>query len=688
MKSVRLLLLGVAVVLAQGCSDEEVSHPNTMAAATAPTHYQLTIQDSSSAASGAVLSNKGGIACTFQVTSLGTVKTGICSSRYKAGANVFLTATPSIGAMVSHWSGCTPASDNPLSCQVRVNADATVKVTFAPKPNQYVLTVQGGAGGSGKVQSMPAGINCTITAGTAGATGCKASYPAGQSVVLKATAASGSYLKAWSGAGCDVSGTGSGTGSGSCTVSLSDTRSVVVSFETTLAQATKGAWGTPFAWPVVGIHASVLPNGKVLTFGRAGHNPALWDPASPATFGSTTRPADFFCSGHVLLPDGRLFVAGGHAGADNFGIKTTYFYDFATNSWTRGNDMRNGRWYPTTTVLPNGEVLTVSGGDTAGVMNTLPEVWQPDGAWRALTGAQISIAYYSMMFVAPDGRVFAAGPAQGTRYFTTAGTGSLAVGPTSHFGSRDYGSAVMYDAGKILIVGGNMTPTASAEVIDLNAGSGAAWRTVASMTVGRRQLNATLLADGKVLVTGGTNSTGFNVAPSDSRVLSAELWDPATEQWTTLARMSHQRVYHSSALLLPDGRVLSVGSGEPAATGLSDDYTAEIFSPPYLFKADGTPATRPAISSAPVSVGYGQGFTVTTPNASSITKVTWIRLSSVTHSFNQNQRMNRLGFSVIGTGTLSVTAPANSRLSPPGHYLLFLVNSAGVPSVARIIRIG
>ena len=163
----------------------------------------------------------------------------------------------------------------------------------------------------------------------------------------------------------------------------------------------------------------------------------------------------------------------------------------------------------------------------------------------------------------------------------------------------------MYDAGKILLVGGG-TPTATAEVIDLKAGT--AWRTIDPMSVPRRQMNATILADGKVLVTGGTDATGFNTMPSSSAVLAAELWDPVTEKWSTLSRMSHNRLYHSGSLLLPDGRVLSVGSGAPAASGLSDDFTAEIFSPPYLFKADGTPAARPNLDDVPPSVTYGQGL--------------------------------------------------------------------------------
>jgi hypothetical protein len=243
----------------------------------------------------------------------------------------------------------------------------------------------------------------------------------------------------------------------------------------------------------------------------------------------------------------------------------------------------------------------------------------------------------------------------------------------------------MYDTGKILVVGGGDTPTKTAEAIDLTGAS--TWTPVGSMAVARRQLNATLLADGKVLVTGGTNATGFNTAPTSSAVLAAELWDPANPGvWTVLSSMSHNRLYHSTAQLLPNARVLSVGSGQPAATGLTDDYTAEIFSPPYLFNQDGTPATRPVISSAPSNVSYGQAFTVNTASAASITKVTWIRLSAVTHSFNQNQRMNVLSFTP-GSGAITVTAPLNSNLAPQGHYMLFIVNGNGVPSMAKIIRI-
>ena len=224
-------------------------------------------------------------------------------------------------------------------------------------------------------------------------------------------------------------------------------------------------------------------------------------------------------------------------------------------------------------------------------------------------------------------------------------------------------------------------------MIDVNSGTGA-WRSVASMAVARRQGNATILADGKVLVTGGTNASGFDSPPTNAAVLAAELWDPATEHWTTLSRMAHYRLYHSTALLLPDGRVLSVGSGAPAAAGLTDDFTAEIFSPPYLYNGDGTLATRPTITAAPASVTYNQTFTVQSPSSTSLRKVMWISLGSVTHSYNENQRAMRLNFTATGTSSIAVTAPARATLAPPGYYMLYVLDGRGVPSVAKIVRIG
>jgi hypothetical protein len=654
----------------------------------------VTVEPGSSSASGRVTSNVGGIDCSIAGATGGSAGTGICQASFEPGTIVSLTATPAAGAVLrldQEWgTTCAPHVEDHAVCQIAIEGDRTVAPTFVPAPGSFTLSVSGGAGGDGTVYSNPAGISCTIAAGRAVAGNCSAGFQRGTRVKLTAKAAGRRRLKAWAGGGCEVAGNGAGTTAGTCTATVAGNVGVVVSFDAQTAAAdagTKGQWDTPLTWPAVAINSILLPNRLVLTYGRHQHVPVLWNPASPGSFTDLALPADFFCSGLALLKDGRLLVAGGHSGTDNFGTKTTYLFLNATSQWVRRADMGNGRWYPTATTLPNGQVLAVSGGDTAGKINLIPEVYAPGtDKWRPLTSASRNVPYYPMMFVAPDGRVFYAGPERATAFLSTGGKGLWTDGPQRTFGMRDYGSAVMYDAGKILVVGGGDPPTASAETIDL-AGAGV-WTPIASLNVARRQVNATLLADGKVLVTGGSDAAGFNTAPTSSAVLAAELWDPANPgPWKQLASMTHYRLYHSTALLLPDARVLSVGSGQPAASGLTDDYTAEIFSPPYLFNADGTPAARPVIRKVQFKVAYGEAFTVTTPNAASITKVTWIRLSAVTHSFNQNQRMNLLSFSPV-TGGLTVTAPLNANLAPPGHYLLFLVNSAGVPSVGKIVRIG
>ena len=274
--------------------------------------------------------------------------------------------------------------------------------------------------------------------------------------------------------------------------------------------------------------------------------------------------------------------------------------------------------------------------------------------------------------MAPNGKVFHAGSGQASLFLDTSGTGSWTFVANTSALNRESGTAVMYGQGKVIVIGGADPPLATAEVIDLNSPS-PAWRDIASMSAARRQPNATLLPDGTVLVTGGSSGEGFDneTAP----VLAAELWNPATETWTSLASSTIYRGYHSVAFLLPDGRVVTAG-GTDNSSG-----SAEIFSPPYLFRGP-----RPTISSAPTALRYDQTFFVGSPDAADIARVTWVRLSSVTHTFNANQRFNELGFTQAGGG-LQVTAPADGALCPPGHYLLFLLDGDGVPSVGKIVRI-
>jgi hypothetical protein len=201
--------------------------------------------------------------------------------------------------------------------------------------------------------------------------------------------------------------------------------------------------------------------------------------------------------------------------------------------------------------------------------------------------------------------------------------------------------------------------------------------------------NVTILPDGTVLVTGG-NSNGAFLVDVNAGVKSAELWNPATGQWLPMASEDRNRQYHSTAVLLPDARVL-VGGGGICGDCYFQNYlekNIEIFSPPYLFKPDGSGdlAPRPVINSATVNIPNKQ-ISISTTNGAAISKVVLIRDSSVTHSVNFERRIP-LTFSVNGAGTLiTAAAPTNPNIAPPGYYMLFIINSSGVPSVAKMVQI-
>lgn len=442
------------------------------------------------------------------------------------------------------------------------------------------------------------------------------------------------------------------------------------SFASHAQSASMGQWSRVNDLPINPIHNVVLPNGKIMMWAR-NYQQGLWDPATQAFTVLPNPGYDLFCAGHAYLADGRVLVPGGHI-ADFIGLAKASIYNPATNSWSPVPDMNAGRWYPTVTPLANGDALVVSGQIdwTAGV-NPLPQVYEAaTNTWRSLWNAQYNQGLYPMMYLLANGKVVDVGPSHVTKWLDTSGTGAWTYIGFRNFPWRDYGSSAMYADGKILVFGGADPPTAMAEVIDMNVPS-PAWRTVASMSVARRHHNTTILPDGTLLVTGGTSAPGYN-NPAGA-VFHAELWNPATETWTTLASASLPRLYHSSAMLLPDGRVLTNGG--------DDMPGVEIFSPPYLFKG-----ARPTVSGVPAAVGYGQRFTIQSPQAGDIGKVTMIRLGAVTHGFDQNQRINTLQFT-RGSGTLDITTPANGNLAPPGHYMLFVVNSAGVPSVASLVHV-
>jgi hypothetical protein len=408
-----------------------------------------------------------------------------------------------------------------------------------------------------------------------------------------------------------------------------------------------------------------------------------------------------FCSGHALMADGRLMVSGGHYGDDR-GLRVTNIFDPVSETWTSGlPKMALGRWYPTVTMLADGRMVTVAGRDSASRVVTVPEIWE-NGTWVRLPGASLTLPYYPRQFLAPNGKIFYAGERIQARWLdvdavTANGRGkwSSGTGLKHLWGfNRDYGSAVMYDTGKILVVGGggytgwstpdatSPTPTATGEIIDIN-GTAPAWKNTDAMQFRRRHLNATILPDGKVLVTGGTSGGGFNDLAN--AVHAAEVWNPASGHWTTLASNSVDRVYHSVSLLLPDGTVLHGASGDandPTKQPYPPQRNHEIFRPPYLFKG-----ARPVITSLSQStIGYGQVLTVNTSYAQQITQVRWIRLGSVTHAFDFGQRANTLTFSKTATA-VKVTTPSNAKKAPPGYYQLFILNRNGVPSTGKIVRV-
>jgi hypothetical protein len=455
-----------------------------------------------------------------------------------------------------------------------------------------------------------------------------------------------------------------------------------------------GQWGPVVDWPVVGVHVALLENGTVLAYDSVGDNATesysvhdhtratVWDPATGAhTSVNANTGYNLFCSGLAHLMDGSLFLAGGNKNAKLEGIAQTHVFDSDTGSWSLGPNMAAGRWYPSVTPLRNGEMLITEGGPET------PEVRKTDGSLRALGTAALNLPDYPWLDVGPDGRAFYSGPDQTMRSLDTTGGGSWRRFGRRDSLHRDYGSRALFDVGKILVAGGASSSN-DARVIDLSA----RWPDVtptAPMASGRRQHNLTVLADGTVLATGG-NSSGATHVDLENGVYPAELWNPATGRWQTMAAMQVTRQYHSTALLLPDGRVLSTGGG---VCGTCDSVgylarNAEVFSPPYLFKKDGSGelAPRPEITSAPAEVTYDAPFAISAQGAASIGKVALVRLGAVTHSVNMEQRYVPLSFTADG-GAVTAIAPHNANVAPPGVYMLFVVGANGVPSEARMVRL-
>lgn len=547
------------------------------------------------------------------------------------------------------------------------------------------------------------------------------------------------------------------------------------------SSADVGEWSQVYATADVPVHISLLPDGRLLYWGRdkendrdvTGHTNTyltnyLYLDNSAYTTMQTNDTTNLFCSGHLFLPDGRLLVTGGHITAgvppsptasplppesefvEGLGEDDINIFDYTTSTWSKqATGMERGRWYPFNVTLATGETLIVAGtywsNEGMGKKPTfLPnrdiEIRDLQGNLRKLTidSTAPQIRYYPYMSLNPDGKVFMAKPSSSSN----ASEGEVsrlidpfAINPVGGYGvytavgkpleNHFEGSSVMYAPGKVLMLGGSTagiggTQTSNAEYIDFTVASPAPqWKPAGSMAWARQFPTSTVLPDGKVLVTGGTSCPGVNnLTCQNAAVQTPELWDPATKTFQALRATTSQipRVYHSTAMLLPDGTVLVGGGGLPAAAGeIANGITCqglggaadlpecrkfghkdfEIFSPPYLFKADGTRADRPAIVSAPDTIAYGQSIPLTVGNytangASDIKEVVLIRLPSVTHTFNEDQRRVVLGNLKVGDADhITVDAPANGNFCPPGPYMMFLINKdRNTPSIAKIVRVG
>jgi len=456
-----------------------------------------------------------------------------------------------------------------------------------------------------------------------------------------------------------------------------------------------GRWDTlPTVMPINPVHVALMHDGKVLVIAGSGNDPddknlqaAVWD-TKTATVRTFILAYDMFCSGMVVLPNGSPLVIGGTVKYDPFfGQPLASTFNPATETFSSLPKMSGGRWYPTGVVLGNGSVMVYSGlNDTDGSMNTTVQIWSGK-AWTAAGTAFASVPLYPRQHLLPDGKVFESGSNRDSQLYDPATHAFTTVATTIFGGTRDYGTSVLlpltpangFKPKVIILGGGSPSATDTTELIDLSVAS-PKWVAGPPMVKGRIQMNATILPNGKVLTSGGSEKD----EDATTAVKAAQLYDPASNTFSSASAMEFPRLYHSNTLLLPDATVLAVG-GNPERKVFQHEI--EIYSPPYLFTATGSPAKRPTITAVvPGALRYGAPFTIRTPEAKAIASVVLIRAGAVTHSFDMDQRLVGLSFTA-GTGALHAKAPANGNLAPPGYYLLFIVDDAGVPSVAKFVHL-
>jgi hypothetical protein len=470
-----------------------------------------------------------------------------------------------------------------------------------------------------------------------------------------------------------------------------------------------GRWSTVIPWPHIAIYAAALADGRVLTWSSNAVNDfraevqythaALYDPATGAFTTVDNSFHDMFCAGVSTLEDGRIVASGGNP----YDTRASAFNP-ATLEWQTLANMNFNRWYNTNLTLPDNEVFATFP-NAAG--NTSERYDPAQNTWTQTPGADMQdlvnemnadngetpvnngtgVQWLGHMAVTPDGRVIHGGPTQTWHIFDPRGTGdTVTLGQLAGTRTRVFGNAVTYGPGKVLLVGGgdrtqNPTVTNATYSIDLN-GPSPVISSTAPMAFGRAFQNSVVLPTGEVIVVGGnTSATLFS---DDGTVYAAEIWNPDTDQWRTLASAKVPRNYHSTALLLHDGRVLSAGGGECGGCS-ADHLDGQIYTPPYLFAPDSSPAVRPQVSAAPAQTQAGAQIAVSA--SSGIAEFTMIRLSATSHAINTDQRFLPVTFTANGGGSYTLQLETNPNVLLPGNYWIFAIDSAGTPSVGRVIQV-
>jgi len=483
-----------------------------------------------------------------------------------------------------------------------------------------------------------------------------------------------------------------------------------------------GHWSKTIQFPNIPVSAAVLPNGKLLTWssyqpfffeGDIGTDASqtytsIFDPPTRAFTPSVENSmmADMFCSGIAYLTDGRVMVNGGSSS------QHTAVYDPVSNLWNSARTMNIARGYNSTVTLSTGEAFTIGGSWSGDGSPKDGEVWKHGAGWRQTSISENNIlgddpidraqGYISegddhpWLFAAPNGRVFHAGPSPQMNWIDTTGDGSIT--PAGNRADDPYsmnGIAVMYQPGKILKTGGqpsytDANATANTYVININAAianpaAPVTVRKLPPMAYPRAYANGVVLPGGKVLVIGGeTHGITFN---DDTSVLVPEMWDPNTERFAQLAPMQTPRNYHSVALLLPNAKVFSGGGGLCGEGCVANHQDGAIFSPPYLFAADGvTPAARPVLTAvSSTTVPLGSALSVGTSGA--VRSFELIRLSATTHSVNTDQRRVPLTIAAAAANAYTLAVPSDPGIVVPGYWMLFAMDAKGTPSVAKIIKL-